>query len=147
MPFSFPILLIDDNPHMVDILNRVASLLFVEAEFIAVHSFAQAAAYLEGLHGRGPRLILLDVDLQSALNGFDFLSLLRGHPQVCSVPVVVLSANQSTNVANDAYQLRANVFTRKPDSYEGWKAYVSQLRAYWYATAAVPKLWFDKTAE
>ncbi len=66
------ILLIDDEQEIADVLNRAASSVFPEAEFMHVTSFAEAVGYLTGLAGRGPRLILLDRDLQSGLDGLTF---------------------------------------------------------------------------
>ena len=147
MAALFSILVIDDDPNIADILNQAAKSTFIEARFIAVHSFVDAASYLEGLRGRGPNLILLDLDLQSELNGLDFLTLLRGHPQGRFVPVVMLSANQKPTMTGEAYVRGANAFTLKPFRYEDWKAYVGQLRTYWFATVTTPKMWFDNEPE
>ncbi|GAB2564679.1 response regulator [Spirosoma aerophilum] len=144
MPTSFSILLVDDDPTIADVLNHAAVSTFREANFIHVSTFHQAASYLEGLHGFGPRLILLDLNLQGDLNGLDFLTLLRDHPQGCLVPVIMLSANQESTAPGETYSRGANVFTVKPFSYSGWKSYVSQLRTYWFETVQTPQLWFDK---
>ncbi|GAB4018844.1 response regulator [Spirosoma koreense] len=143
MTLPFPLLLVDDDPVISDIFRRAISLGFPEAELAVVNSFTEAAAYLEGLFGRGPRLVLLDIDLRSELSGLDFLSLLRGHPQGRLLPVVILSAGQDQTVKAEAYGRGASAFTLKPFSYSDWKAYAEQLRAYWYETATTPKLWFD----
>lgn len=147
MAASFPILIVDDDPSIVDILQRAAQHSFVEAEFIPVHSFTQASLYIEGLQGRGPRLVLLDLDLQSELTGLDFLTLWRAHPQGRLVPVVVLSANQNQARAGETYVRGANAFSTKPTSYQDWKRYVSELRQYWFETVTTPKLWFENETE
>ncbi|UHG94645.1 response regulator [Spirosoma oryzicola] len=141
------ILLIDDEQEIADVLNRAASSVFPEAEFMHVTSFAEAVSYLTGLAGRGPRLILLDRDLQSGLDGLDFLALLRQHPQGRLVPVIMLSASRNEQVAQKAYEQGANAFTTKPFSYADWKAYVQQLRAYWFQTATIPRLHFPKKSD
>lgn len=145
MTAQFPILLVDDDPDIADILNRAARTAFAEAQFVHVRSFGEAAAYLEGLRGRGPRLVLLDIDLQTELSGLDFLSLMRGHDQGRLVPVVVFSA--STRLADQALSRGANAFARKPSSYAAWKAYVEQLRHYWFETVTTPNLWFDNESD
>lgn len=143
MASQFPILLVDDDTAISDILTRAAERAFPEANFIHVSSFNQAAAYLEGLEGKGPRLVLLDIDLQTGLSGFDFLSLLRQHPQGKLVPVIVLSSSQEESKAKEAYQRGANAYTPKPFSYPDWKSYVQQLRSYWFGTVTIPTFWFD----
>ena len=142
MAVSFPLLLVDDDPSIADILRRAMSTTFPEAELRVVRSFVEAVAYLEGLYGPGPRLVLLDFDLRSELTGLDFLTLLRGHPQGRLIPVVVLSAHQEQSTAGQAYVRGASAFTAKPFGYQEWKRYVEQLRAYWYSTVTTPQLWF-----
>ncbi len=144
MPLKHLILLVDDEQGIADMLNRAASSVFPEAEFMHVDSFNQAVGYVTGLAGRGPSLILLDVDLQSGLDGFDFLTLLREHPQGRLVPVIMLSASRNEQVAQRAYDQGVNAFTPKPFSYADWKAYVQQLRSFWFQTATLPVLYFDK---
>lgn len=146
MPNPFTILLVDDDSHVADILNRAAGRTFPEAVFVHATGFAQAASYVEDLTGLGPQLILLDVDLQVGLSGLDFLSLLRQHPQGRLLPVVMLSARDEFSQVQEAYFRGASAFTRKPFDYGGWKAYVQRLRSYWYETATVPRLWFRKQA-
>ena len=146
MPAKYLILLVDDEQAIADILNRAAASVFPEAEFLHVSSFSQAA-YLNDLTGKGPRLVLLDVNLQSGLNGFDFLALLRQHPQGRLVPVIMLSASRDGQSAQKAYEQSANAFTTKPFSYQDWKAYVQQLRNFWFHTATIPKLYFEDQNE
>ena len=144
MTARFPILLVDDDPHLGEVLQRAALATFPEARFISVTTFGQAVAYLDSLTGNGPRLILLDLDLQSDSTGFDFLILLRQHPQGRLVPVIILSADRRQEQAEQAYRLGANVYTPKPFSFQDWKTYTQRLRAYWFETATVPQLWFER---
>ncbi|GAB3953328.1 hypothetical protein GCM10028805_36810 [Spirosoma harenae] len=44
-------------------------------------AFVTAAAYFSESTGRGPRFVLMDINLQSDISGLDFLTLLRGHAQ------------------------------------------------------------------
>lgn len=144
MNASFLILLVDDDPFIADILNRAACTEFSEAHFVHVPSFQLAAQYLEGLQGRGPRLVLLDIDLHTEHTGFDFLARMRAHPQGRLVPIVMLSTNNKPVNVRRAYDLGANVFTTKPFDYEDWKQYVRHLRAYWFETVQTPALRFEQ---
>jgi CheY-like chemotaxis protein len=99
------------------------------------------------LQGRGPRLVLLDINLQTELNGFDFLTLMRGHPQGRLVPVIMISASQGQDKIEEAYRRGANAVTVKPFTYQEWKSYTSQLRTYWFETVTTPKLWFENEAD
>ncbi|GAB4033287.1 response regulator [Spirosoma gilvum] len=144
MPAKLPMLLVDDDPQLAEVLNRAASLVFPEARFIQIGSFSEAATYLENLREHGPRLVLLDIDLKDKQTGLDFLALLRAHPQGKMVPVVILSLNTDEEVAEEAYVLGANAFTQKPDTYADWKKYVKLLKVYWFDTVTVPKIWLKK---
>lgn len=138
MSTPIPILVIDDQPHIVDLLSRAAKNIFPQAQFIALPSFEQAVAYLRELKEPFPRLVLLDIDLQSAQSGFDFLALFRQHPKVRLVPVIVLSVDRSQS--EQAYDRGANAFTHKPESLAGWQLYVQQLQNFWFKVATLPKL-------
>ncbi|MCK8493827.1 response regulator [Spirosoma sp. RP8] len=144
MAYQFPILLVDDDPAVAEILQIAATSSFPEAVFMPVGSFEDAVSYLENLEGKGPKLVLLDVNLHSHGEGLGFLSLLREHPQGRLVPVVMLSATESPDQIRQAYELGAASFTAKPYSYADWKEYMSQLKMYWYNTVSLPGIWFEK---
>ncbi|WP_020601254.1 response regulator [Spirosoma panaciterrae] len=141
MPAKLPILLVDDDSQLAEILNRAAIQVFPMAHFIQISSIAEAVANLEALKEHGPRLVLLDIDLKDKQTGFDFLTRLRAHPQGKMVPVVMLSVNSDEQAAEEAYALGANAFTLKPDTYADWKKYVKLLKLYWFETVTIPKIW------
>jgi len=140
MPSEFVILLVDDEPHTAEMLNLCAMSVFREANFIHINSVSQANTYLEGLTGHGPRLILLDINFEIGLTGFDFLTYLKNPCQDCTLPVVVLTNSDDKQVIQEAYSLGANAVTRKPYTLEGWLAYTKRLRDYWFDLVTIPEL-------
>ena len=138
------ILLVDDEMAVIDVLGRAAQNRFPEAHFTHVDTFEGASAYLGNLEGRGPRLILLDIDLKAGESGLTFLSRLREHPQGRLIPVIVLSATNEPDKVEEAHRCGASAFTQKPFSYGDWQNYVQTLRNYWFSTVKVPQLWFEK---
>lgn len=144
---SFSILLVDDDPFIAEVLTRSARRNFPEATFEVSTSYAEAQAYVEGLEGKGPKLVLLDIDLQSGPNGFDFLTYLRNHPQGRLLPVVMLSSYDEVDNIEKAQELGASLFTRKPVIYAAWQTYVQQLRHYWFETITVPTVWFGQRSD
>ncbi|UFH57749.1 response regulator [Spirosoma sp. KNUC1025] len=142
MPHKQTILLVDDEKAIADILNRAAAAVFPAAEFIHIDSFNEAVEYFLGLKGKGPRLILLDYNLHSSMTGLDFLHLVRHHPHGRLVPVVILSSNPSERLVKEALLFGASAVTAKPFSFADWKAYVGQLRSYWFDIATIPSLHF-----
>ncbi|MFD2935222.1 response regulator [Spirosoma flavum] len=141
---EFLILLVDDEPSVVDILNRVAKYDFPEATFLYASCFEEAEHYLENLEGYGPNLILLDINLQLSRDGLDFLAFVRKHPQGHLIPVVILSSINESSKIREAYQLGVSSYTNKPYDYKAWKTYVRILRQYWFETVTTPSVWFEK---
>ncbi|MVM36606.1 response regulator [Spirosoma sp. HMF3257] len=137
MSNQFPILLVDDDPMIADILTKAAKSNFPEASFIHVTTFEAAKRYIEELEGKGPKIVLLDIDLQDKVDGLDFLALLRAHPKGRILPVVVLSASKTAQLVERAYTFGASSFTVKPFSYADWKVYLSNLKSYWYETVTL----------
>ncbi len=137
MPQQFQILLVDDDPLIADILQRASVSSFPEASFIHISSFDEAKKYIEQLEGRGPKIVLLDIDLQDKVDGLDFLALLRAHPKGRILPVVMLSASKTPSLVERAYTYGASSFTTKPFSYADWKQYLANLKTYWYETVTL----------
>ena len=144
MSSQFPILVVDDDLTLIDILSRAAQTNFAEASFTQVYSVDQAMSYIQNLDGRGPRLILLDINFQGKVSGLDFLTFLRAHPIGRFVPVVVFTVSELTSNIRAAYKLGASSFTLKPFSFEEWGMYFSTLRLYWLDTVTLPAVRFEK---
>lgn len=138
----FPILLIDDDPSLAEVLTRAARSHFPEASFHQVYSAGEAKRYVEQLKGYGPKLILLDINLKEMITGFNLLAYLHAHPQARLVPVLMLTVSQLSTDIKLAYETGASSFTVKPFSYEDWQTYLVNLRQYWYKTVSLPSIQF-----
>ncbi|MVM36228.1 response regulator, partial [Spirosoma sp. HMF4905] len=112
------------------------------AHYVLVNNFTEASRYLDDLEGLGPNIVLLDVNLQTEPGGLEFLTQMRKHPVGCLVPIIILTGITSKALAFEAYRRGTNAFTIKPFDYGDWKAYVNQLRTFWFLTATVPRLYF-----
>ncbi|MFD2937803.1 response regulator [Spirosoma flavum] len=93
-------------------------------------------SYVNELDSRGPKLVLLDIDLGSSLTGFDFLTFLRAHARF--LPIIILTAHELPTTIKTAYFVGASSFTVKPYSFEDWKTYFAVLRLYWFSTVTIP---------
>ncbi len=141
---TFPILVVDDDPLLLEILTRASVHSFPEASFTQLYTAGAAIHYIKELDGYGPKLVLLDIDLADVANGFDFLALLEAHPEARLLPVVVLSSSRLPEDIETTYSHGASSFTNKPFSYQEWKTYLNQLRIYWFDTVTTPRIWFHK---
>ncbi|GAB3942048.1 response regulator [Spirosoma harenae] len=143
----FPILLVEDDLAIIEVLQRAAKTCFPEADILSITSFDEAVVYLYNLEGKGPRLILLDVFLPGQRTGLDFLRLFKAHPLGKLLPAIVLSQSENFRHVKEAYQLGAASYFVKPFSFQEWKQLLSDLRFYWYETATLPQTYFEKQQE
>ncbi|GAB2537351.1 response regulator [Spirosoma aerophilum] len=144
MHSKFSILIVDDDPLLSDILTQASFSGFPEASFTQVHSSKEAIAFIKGLEGYGPQLVLLDFYLQDNGNELDFLSFLRSQKETRYLPVVILTVGQSHANIVQAYYEGASSFTIKPGNFDAWVTYLSSLRRYWFKTVSIPKIKFKR---
>ncbi|GAB3704928.1 response regulator [Spirosoma flavus] len=144
MSTTFRILLVDDDPDLVDILRRASQERFPEASYVQVYSASDALDYFSKLDGDGPQLLLLDINLGNSMTGFDLLKSLREHPITQVLPVVILTVSQLRSDVQNSYKDGASSFIRKPETFEDWKQYAEQLRIYWVKTVTLPPIIYKK---
>ena len=134
---QFEILVVDDEPPICELLERVAKELFPEAAFVNARSAQETLDYLDKQAAKPPQLVLLDIDLGTAINGLDLLPQLNNQLKG-KAPIVMLTSSSESPVVKQAYEKGAVAFTQKPEDLQGWRNYVANLRAYWYGTALLP---------
>ncbi len=144
MKNQFPILIVDDDPDLLHILKMASSSGFPEAVFTQVYNTTEAITYLDGLHGSGPKLILLDIYLGDGVNGLELLTHLQTYPNIRLLPVIMLTAVDSDQNIKTAYSIGATSFTVKPNLVAGWIAYLKTLRLYWLKTVTLPPISFRR---
>lgn len=137
---SFSILVIDAQPSMADRMTQAAKTSFPEACFTQVNCFDSAKEYLDKLTGRGPKLIMLHLDLNKDPTGLSTLGLLQNLLPERLLPVVVLSTSMTAFLVNQAYQLGASAFQQKPVDHTEWKTFLALARRYWYETVRLPNV-------
>ena len=81
------VLVVEDDRDTREMLER-----FLELEGFGVRTAANGEAALAALSGgRRPRVILLDL-MMPVMNGWEFREVQRRHPDLASIPVVVVTA-------------------------------------------------------
>src|ERR1017187_6786139 len=60
-----------------------------------------------------PHVLLLDVEMPN-LNGYDLLSIIRAHPQLATVKIVMLTSRSSEKHERRALELGAHAYLTKP---------------------------------
>ncbi|MDB5239992.1 MAG: response regulator receiver protein [Spirosoma sp.] len=107
----------------------------------AVTFFADAESLLADLLNRPeeklPALILLDLDMPR-VDGYEVLQTLRTNLDLCFIPILVLSATRSEQTVRKAYQLGANTFMSKPNSFSEMSQLLQLMHTYWLKTVHIP---------
>jgi len=103
------ILVVDDDPDIVEYLG-----LFLEDHGYVVSSANRTSAALVALDEVEPDAVILDV-IMPGRSGLDLLVTIRQHERWSSVPVVVLTGNDSIVQDNGRTYLRGLDLERGPD--------------------------------
>jgi chemotaxis family two-component system response regulator Rcp1 len=141
MGIVFRILIVDDDPAGVNLLRELMKNLHRQHELHFVWDGVEA---LDFLHRRGayanaprPNLILLDVNLPR-LGGLETLSAIKSHPELCVIPVIMLSTSSSPHDVRKSYQARANCYVQKPTDLGRSVMLIQAVEAFWMDFALLP---------
>lgn len=133
----FEILVVDDDPAVIDLFKRLSKHTFSEATFTWTKSHQETISYLSRPASTLPRLVLLDIDFQIGTDGLSTL------PELISrfsgqLPVIMLTNSSEPDKIQRAYTHGAVAYTHKPQALQEWKDYIRILRRHWYETAVLP---------
>ena len=135
------LLVVEDNPDHQVLLRYVIQRSLTNTTPIFTDSADQALAYLNECVANEvspPKLILMDLYLPKAENGWQFLRQVKQIPAQVRPPVVVLSMSCEEVDIVQAYRLGASSFISKPISEDQWLTYFDTIRCYWLETVMLP---------
>ena len=72
------------------------------------------------------------------LNGRDALKIIKSHPVLKGIPIVVMTNSRNPDDVEGTYRDGANSYFIKPLSYSGLVELVTLLKTYWLETASLP---------
>lgn len=133
-PFS-PIpslLLVEDNPMDVDLALRAFRKRNLANRVDVARDGEEALAWLprwEAGEAR-PAVILLDLKLPK-IDGLEVLRRLKSHPDLRSIPVVVLTTSAESADMRSAYAIGANSYIVKPVDFDKFVEVAAQIDLYW----------------
>lgn len=84
-----------------------------------------------------PRFILLDLNMPKK-DGREVLKELKADAELKQIPVVVFSTTNSEQEMRRCYELGANSYITKPNSFENMLKTVAALRSYWMSVSSIP---------
>ena len=132
------ILMVDDNPADVDLVNEGLARYGAKVELCAVHDGVQAVELLRKLEiPADVSLVLLDVNLPKS-NGQAVLRHIKHDPRLRGTPVVMFSTSRAPHDIRGSYESGANSYVVKPGGLKEFLSAVQSLSAYWLECAILP---------
>lgn len=142
-----PVLLVEDDPSDVRLIQRAFGKLEDGVPIIRLTNGDEAVAYLAGeppFENRAaypmPRAVLLDIKLPRR-SGFEVLQWLRRQESgLKRMPVIMLTSSRHSADINRAYDLGANSYLTKPETAAGLQQLAVQVQSYWLQWNQAPDL-------
>lgn len=123
----------DDDSHATITLRSLRASR-IDSDIHRVTDGAQALDYLlhRGAFADVPRpdVILLDLKLPK-VDGHDVLAAIKQNPELCDIPVVVLTTSDTETDRARAYAHHANSYLVKPTAYDAFRQMLSEVAVYW----------------
>ncbi|HVT04537.1 MAG TPA: response regulator [Thermoanaerobaculia bacterium] len=139
MSDELEILLVEDNPHDLELTLRVLKKNNLANHVVAVRDGEEALDYL---FARGayrdrdvnhvPRVIFLDLKLPK-IDGIEVLREIKADPRTRAIPVVMVTSSEEEKDRMQSYALGVNSYVVKPIEFDSFVNTISQLGFYWMA--------------
>lgn len=136
MIHSGHVLLADDNATDAELTTRALDIGGISRNVVWVQDGEAALDYLfrKGAYAQrsigNPRLMLLDLHMPK-IDGLDVLARIKSDPQLCSIPVVIMSSSDQESDMARSYERHANSYIVKPVDFKQFTEQVSMLGQYW----------------
>ncbi len=135
------VLLVEDDPGDVLMTREAFEEYKMRNTLHVVSDGVEALAYLrrEGEFADAvmPDLILLDLNLPRR-DGRQVLAEIKNDPELCRIPVVVLTTSQAEEDVLRSYQLHANAYVAKPVDFERFISVVKQIDDFFVCVVRLP---------
>jgi CheY-like chemotaxis protein len=146
---AFPILMIDDDGDDCMMVKEAFAEAHVANEIRCLEDGVQAMNYLSGCGPYGkessapcPGLILLDLNMPR-MDGRETLKQIKSHPDLRSIPVIILTTSKEKKDIVQSYEAGASSFITKPNTFEGLVQALKALKKYYFEVAQLPGQAFD----
>ena len=131
-----PILLVEDNPHDLELTLIALSKSQLANEVIIARDGAEALEYLKcqgehaGRQAGNPAVVLLDLKLPK-VDGLEVLKEIRTTDGLKSVPVVMLTSSKEEQDLLRSYELGVNAYVVKPVDFNEFVRAIADLGIFW----------------
>lgn len=130
------ILLAEDNEHDIELTLSTLESFRLANNIMVVRDGAEALDYLlcEGEYKSRdcimPAVILLDIKMPK-IDGLQVLEVIKLHPELKTVPVVMLTSSRQERDLVQSYSLGVNAYVVKPVDYDQFSEAIRQLGVFW----------------
>ncbi len=138
------VLLIEDDPGDQELARRALDDDAIKTDLHvasdgeeAMNYLLRQGSYTNPLQSPRPHLILLDLNMPR-MGGREVLSQIRTHPELQTIPVVILSTSRDDRDVEISYRLGCNSFMTKPTDLDTFIDRVHQLMTYWFGLVRLP---------
>jgi CheY-like chemotaxis protein len=135
------ILLVEDNPGDVRLVQEAFKEVKLCNRLNVVRDGEKGIAFLkrEGIYQDAPYpdLILLDLNLPK-VDGRELLEWIKQCPELCTIPVVVLTSSKSEEDILKSYELHANCYITKPVGLDQFVRIVQSIEQFWFSIVKLP---------
>lgn len=109
------ILLVEDNPDDIDLIERALHKADPKATYHVLTDGEQAVSYFSAINGNEtlPSLVITDLKMPKR-TGHELVEWMRRQPNLAGIPIVVLSSSDDLHDIDRAISLGANAFIVKP---------------------------------
>ena len=131
-----PILLVEDNPHDLELTLIALEKSQLANEVIVVRDGAEALDYLfcRGEYAQrqkgNPAVVLLDLKLPK-VDGLEVLREIRESPDLRPLPVVMLTSSREEQDLIRSYAMNVNAYVVKPVEFKEFVRAISDLGIFW----------------
>ncbi len=131
-----PILIVEDNPHDLELTLTALEKTRLANEVVVVRDGAEAADYLfrrgdYAQHPAGnPAVVLLDLKLPK-IDGLELLRMIREDDAIGRTPVVLLTSSREERDVIQGYKLGVNAYVVKPVAFAEFVRAIQDLGVFW----------------
>jgi len=97
----------------------------------------EAMKYLTNPDNEKPFVILLDLNMPK-MNGMEFLKVIKAHPELKTIPIIVLTTSREKRDILESFELGAAGYMVKPVDYSKFVEILGKIILYW-STSELPK--------
>jgi len=135
------VLVVEDNPPDARLIEELLRLGPLPKNIHIVGSGDEAMAFLRRREAFAdaprPQLVVLDLNLPGS-DGRDVLSDIKQDPELCGIPVVILTTSVAPSDVQHAYDLHANAYVVKPVGLDAFTSLIRALEEFWLAKVQLP---------